>query len=111
MYFTCSAIDDIQGHICFVETCQHCQIGEIDVLEEHFFPVEERDMSSLFSSEGRSNLDNLFGSMGLEIPNLDDRIIHSLPSIDTCCVLSIKIELFFSEVVLLEKAELFNFIS
>jgi hypothetical protein len=52
MYLTGPTIYDIKGNIGAIETGEDSQVGEVNVFEKYFFPVEKRNVRSLISSEG-----------------------------------------------------------
>lgn len=92
--FTCSTIYNVQSDISLVETSQNSQICKINILEENFFSIKERNVWPLISSESWSNFNDILSSLSSEIPYSHYRITYYFPAFNLVYFLGVEVKLF-----------------
>jgi hypothetical protein len=104
LHFAGSSVDDVERDVGVVAAGHDCNVREIHVFEEDFFPIEKGDVCSLIPAEGGGYFDDLFVSEGLKVPDLDHGVSDDLPSADFVLLAGVEVVLLLNQVVLLEQS-------
>ena len=95
MNLTGHTVEDEQTHGCCVLAGQDGQICEIDILEDNFTVINQRNVRKLISNVRRSCCNDFFTLIQIEVPYLNNIITLLFPSNNSILFFDVEVEMFF----------------